>query len=170
MRDLLRTKLGLPPNCGTSGGASASKTSSTVCRASTICGSPCRRAVSFGRTAPGRHWRRQSGGIQLGHSRRRERAGARPMAEEWVCPFETSAPGPLVPFFFKQWGGVRKSAAGRMLDGKTYDQYPHRVRHPVLGTSQCAAMVKAVEATLSSEDFVRTSDVGSPAILAQSEL
>jgi protein gp37 len=29
-----------------------------------------------------------------------------------------------VPFFFKQWGGVRKKAAGRELFGKTYDEMP----------------------------------------------
>jgi len=29
-----------------------------------------------------------------------------------------------VPFFFKQWGGVNKKKAGRILQGKTWDQYP----------------------------------------------
>jgi protein gp37 len=29
-----------------------------------------------------------------------------------------------VPFFFKQWGGVRKREAGRILDGRTYDEFP----------------------------------------------
>jgi len=29
-----------------------------------------------------------------------------------------------VPFFFKQWGGVRKKAAGRELQGRTWDQMP----------------------------------------------
>jgi hypothetical protein len=32
-----------------------------------------------------------------------------------------------VPFFFKQWGGVRKAKNGRLLDGHTYDEYPQRV-------------------------------------------
>jgi protein gp37 len=32
-----------------------------------------------------------------------------------------------VPFFFKQWGGFRKSKAGRELDGKTYDALPGRL-------------------------------------------
>jgi hypothetical protein len=36
-----------------------------------------------------------------------------------------------VPFFFKQWGGVRKSATGRELDGRTYDEYPVISRQPV---------------------------------------
>lgn len=29
-----------------------------------------------------------------------------------------------VPFFFKQWGGVNKKAAGRKLDGRIYDGMP----------------------------------------------
>jgi protein gp37 len=29
-----------------------------------------------------------------------------------------------VPFFFKQWGGVRKKAAGRELSGRTFDEMP----------------------------------------------
>jgi len=36
-----------------------------------------------------------------------------------------------VAFFFKQWGGVRKSAAGRELDGETYDEFPERRQNPV---------------------------------------
>jgi len=30
-------------------------------------------------------------------------------------------------FFFKQWGGVHKAAAGRKLDGRTYDEMPSPV-------------------------------------------
>jgi protein gp37 len=29
-----------------------------------------------------------------------------------------------VPFFFKQWGGVQKGKHGRVLDGRTWDEYP----------------------------------------------
>jgi protein gp37 len=29
-----------------------------------------------------------------------------------------------VRFFFKQWGGVRKNQTGRLLDGRTYDEFP----------------------------------------------
>ncbi|MBI5354813.1 MAG: DUF5131 family protein [Chloroflexi bacterium] len=29
-----------------------------------------------------------------------------------------------VPFFFKQWGGVQKKKAGRVLDGRTWDEMP----------------------------------------------
>ena len=33
-----------------------------------------------------------------------------------------------VPFFFKQWGGVRKNRSGRELDGRTHDEVPVRSR------------------------------------------
>ena len=51
-------------------------------------------------------------------------AGARPMAPEWVRSLERQCRESDVPFFFKQWGGVRKSETGRLLDGLTYDELP----------------------------------------------
>jgi protein gp37 len=50
--------------------------------------------------------------------------GARPMKREWVISVRRQCRQQDVPFFFKQWGGVRKSQAGRMLDGRTYDEMP----------------------------------------------
>jgi protein gp37 len=29
-----------------------------------------------------------------------------------------------VPFFFKQWGGTNKKKAGRVLEGRTWDEMP----------------------------------------------
>jgi hypothetical protein len=34
---------------------------------------------------------------------------------------------PKVPFFFKQWGGVQKKRAGRILEGRTWDEMPVRM-------------------------------------------
>jgi protein gp37 len=51
-------------------------------------------------------------------------AGARPMDSEWVRSLERQCRKSDVPFFFKQWGGVRKSETGRLLDGLTYDELP----------------------------------------------
>lgn len=51
-------------------------------------------------------------------------AGARPMRKEWVVSIRNQCRKAKVPFFFKQWGGVRKSLAGRLLDGRTYDEFP----------------------------------------------
>lgn len=52
--------------------------------------------------------------------------GARPLRKEWVVSIKSQCRKASVPFFFKQWGGVRKSQAGRKLDGRTYDQMPRR--------------------------------------------
>jgi protein gp37 len=52
--------------------------------------------------------------------------GARPMLREWVRAIRNQCKEAEVPFFFKQWGGVRKSEAGRRLDGRTYDEFPDR--------------------------------------------
>jgi protein gp37 len=53
-------------------------------------------------------------------------AGARPMLREWVLTIRDQCRKAEVPFFFKQWGGVRKSETGRRLDGRTYDEFPER--------------------------------------------
>ena len=49
---------------------------------------------------------------------------ARPMCKEWVSPIHRQCKEEGVPFFFKQWGGVNKKAAGRSLDGRFYDEMP----------------------------------------------
>lgn len=50
--------------------------------------------------------------------------GARPMREEWVLSLRDQCRSANVPFFFKQWGGLRKKIAGRELGGRTYDEMP----------------------------------------------
>ena len=50
--------------------------------------------------------------------------GARPMREEWALSIRDQCRRAGVPFFFKQWGGVQKSRAGRRLAGRTYDEFP----------------------------------------------
>jgi protein gp37 len=49
---------------------------------------------------------------------------ARPMKREWVTSIFKQCREAKVPFFFKQWGGVRKDLTGRELYGKTYDDMP----------------------------------------------
>jgi protein gp37 len=53
--------------------------------------------------------------------------GARPLKPEWVRSLCDQAQRARVPFFFKQWGGVRKKVTGRALDGRTWDQLPAAV-------------------------------------------
>ncbi len=50
--------------------------------------------------------------------------GARPIKQEWVESILSQCRDVGVPFFFKQWGGVRKGLAGRKLHGRTYDEMP----------------------------------------------
>lgn len=50
--------------------------------------------------------------------------GARQMKEEWVVPIRDACMRIGIPFFFKQWGGVNKKAAGRVLEGRTWDERP----------------------------------------------
>ncbi len=49
---------------------------------------------------------------------------ARPMEESWVLNIRTKCRKAGVPFFFKQWGGPNKKKAGRLLQGRTYDELP----------------------------------------------
>jgi protein gp37 len=50
--------------------------------------------------------------------------GSRPMHPEWVCSIRDACVDRAVPFFFKQWGGTRKKAAGKMLEDRTWNQMP----------------------------------------------
>lgn len=50
--------------------------------------------------------------------------GARPMDLTWVVSIRDQCRNALVPFFFKQWGGVNKKRAGRLLEGRTWDEMP----------------------------------------------
>lgn len=52
--------------------------------------------------------------------------GARPMDADWVRSIRDRCFEQTVPFFFKQWGGVRKSTTGRILDGRVHNDMPHR--------------------------------------------
>lgn len=49
---------------------------------------------------------------------------ARPMDPAWVVEIKAQCKEAGVPFFFKQWGGVNKKKAGRILEGRTWDQMP----------------------------------------------
>lgn len=50
--------------------------------------------------------------------------GARHLEREWVIGVRDQCKKEKVPFFFKQWGGVQKKKAGRLLDGRTWDEMP----------------------------------------------
>jgi len=50
--------------------------------------------------------------------------GARAVESEWVSRIRDRCLRYDVPFFFKQWGGVNKSKAGRELNGRAWDEMP----------------------------------------------
>jgi protein gp37 len=79
--------------------------------------------------------------------------GSRPMNREWVISVRNQCKEARVPFFFKQWGGVRKSTTGRHLDGRTYDEYPRRVQFPVLNAQECSETARVIEAGFLSEKY-----------------
>lgn len=51
---------------------------------------------------------------------------ARRMDPDWVLDIRDKCKAADVPFFFKQWGGTQKSKTGRLLEGKTWDEFPPR--------------------------------------------
>jgi len=50
--------------------------------------------------------------------------GARPMKKEWVLDIRDQCRAAGAAFFFKQWGGTNKKKSGRVLEGRTYDEWP----------------------------------------------
>ncbi|MEF2073524.1 DUF5131 family protein [Consotaella aegiceratis] len=52
---------------------------------------------------------------------------ARYMDPAWVDEIESLCRRSGAAFFFKQWGGRNKKEAGRMLNGRTYDEMPGHV-------------------------------------------
>ena len=50
--------------------------------------------------------------------------GARGIDPAWVRDIRDQCLKAGVPFFFKQWGGVRKKRTGRTLEGRTWDEMP----------------------------------------------
>ena len=50
--------------------------------------------------------------------------GARTLEEEWVCEVRDLCEENRIPFFFKQWGGLRPTSGGRALEGLEYNGMP----------------------------------------------
>jgi protein gp37 len=77
--------------------------------------------------------------------------GARPMKPEWVTSLRDQCKASRVPFFFKQWGGVRKSQNGRVLQGKTYDEFPTLKRGEV---PDVAVRIKYINRVAGTSQFL----------------
>lgn len=52
---------------------------------------------------------------------------ARLMKKAWVRSLRDRCRKEAIPFFFKQWGGVRKHETGRLLDGRVHAAFPSMV-------------------------------------------
>lgn len=50
--------------------------------------------------------------------------GHRPMLPEWVDEVQEQCVDQKVAFFFKQWGGARAKANGRLLKGREWNEFP----------------------------------------------
>lgn len=50
--------------------------------------------------------------------------GSRLMDPNWVRSIRDQCINSSVAFHFKQWGGVNKKKSGRLLDGRTWDDFP----------------------------------------------
>lgn len=61
---------------------------------------------------------------------------SRPMEAKWVMEIQKQCRRARVPFFFKQWGGVNKKKAGRLLEGKTWDEMPVRPEPVQISTGE----------------------------------
>ncbi len=72
--------------------------------------------------------------------------GARPLEIAWVRAVRDQCAAAGVPFFFKQWGGVRKSRAGRLLDDRTHDDIPAHARVDVPDDRVRKALIAEFEA------------------------
>jgi len=53
---------------------------------------------------------------------------SRPLNPQWVRTIRDACTAQNVAFHFKQWGGVNKKAAGRVLDARTWDEMPRSLR------------------------------------------
>ncbi|MGI8938110.1 MAG: DUF5131 family protein [Iamia sp.] len=60
---------------------------------------------------------------------------ARPVAEGWITAIRDTCMASDTPFFFKQWGGRTPKAHGRLLKGRTWDEYPTLEAPVTIGVS-----------------------------------
>ncbi|MAT67954.1 MAG: hypothetical protein CMJ58_00340 [Planctomycetaceae bacterium] len=70
--------------------------------------------------------------------------GARPMEKAWVLSVKKQCEAAQVPFFFKQWGGVRKHQSGRELEGRTFDDMPERSTRPIVSRNDRKALLQMI--------------------------
>lgn len=75
----------------------------------------------------------------------------RPIDESWVVDIRDQCVQAKVPFFFKQWGGTNKKAAGRELQGRTWDEMPKSKTAIFAGRVGPGRMARSADATATNE-------------------
>jgi len=70
---------------------------------------------------------------------------ARPMRHEWVTDIRDQCRQAQVPFFFKQWGGKNKKKAGRLLDGREWDEMPMPLATPLRSSARAESPQRSGE-------------------------
>ena len=78
--------------------------------------------------------------------------GSRPIDVTWVRSLRRQCRSAHVKFFFKQWGGTRKHQTGRILDGRTYDEFPERSKEPVPDSAHRNQVISLIQQI--SGDFI----------------
>ncbi len=76
--------------------------------------------------------------------------GARPMNPDWVNSLMDQCSRNDVPFFFKQWGGVRKKQAGRELNGRTFDEFPQLRRSEFPSKTKRMQILRSAESEVAN--------------------
>lgn len=70
--------------------------------------------------------------------------GARPLNPAWARSVRDQCGAAGIPFFFKQWGGVRKGKTGRELDGRTHDAKPSPSLMPMASKAARLELIEAL--------------------------
>jgi protein gp37 len=93
--------------------------------------------------------------------------GSRPIRPEWVLSLLEQCRSAGVPFFFKQWGGVQKKRAGRLLQGLTYDEHPPISRMPFPDSGTRHSLTAKLEQDLSNMGILPSHETKLPLFIQQ---
>lgn len=75
--------------------------------------------------------------------------GARPMQQAWALSIRDQCRQHGTPFFFKQWGGLNKKLAGRLLGGQLHDAFPHAAQKSAPSRSERRNIARRLETVIS---------------------
>jgi protein gp37 len=67
---------------------------------------------------------------------------ARPMNLQWVREIRDQCVSARIPFFFKQWGGIRPKTGGRLLDGREWNEWPRPSESHKFASGFCGISIR----------------------------